>query len=805
MKVAALVSQDRGRSPSELALQVSQDRGRSPSELALQVHGLSELLNNISKILNKPSSHMYNAHAFKLLWHTYPLLLFTQVFQDRGRSPSELVLQVHGLSELLNNMSDLLNKPSSHMYNAHAFKGLWRTYPLLLITQVSQDRGRSPSELALQVHGMSELLNKLRSHIYEVSKDRGRSPSELALQVHDMSELLNKLRSHMYKVEKKAASGDAGMQVLSSRLNQLSYRVEAVESVSVAPTRQPDAGAVPSDISARGMGGSHNTMGNPLFSDNEDADSVTSHAIPKLDPICRVRLDEVQSMQTCHSDAILDLSSKLSILQLQVEAFHSTHGQACKAEAAQSPRGSAPGGGRDAVSRAEVEDMKDHMAVGTMDDQLQQTRTELAESKSFSDSVRRELGATQRQMGDLAEHVEDRISTMQQQMADHVDEELELLRQAAGSSSEKALGQELESVSSRLQGLSADVDSRLSDAVARMAQQEDRMDDLAEHVNDRMSAVQQRMADHVDTELEPLRQAAGASSEKAWGQELKLVSSRLQGLSADADARLSDAVARMAQQEDRVDTALARVNSLAAGVSEEDLFVRASDMAEVRRSLQSLEDRVEAALAHVSSLAARVSEEDPLVHVSDMAEVRSSLQNLEGKVDAAVDRVNSLAAGVSEEDPFVRASDLAEARSSLQSLVVALQERQELVMQRVEVAQRLQSPSRERSKEAALLNLSVQMQSEVDSIKEQVVLMSSDTTSQLSDFRDLISNMKQVQTESLSSHQASFAPALKKLSDRLDSDLKSLDEQVNGKISNMKQVQTESMKLPQASLPCLRS
>eukprot|EP00798_Chlamydomonas_sp_ICE-L_P016071 gene16071-22208_t len=44
--------------------------------------------------------------------------------QDQARSPSEPALQVHGLSELLNNMSDLLNNPSSHMYNAHAFKAL---------------------------------------------------------------------------------------------------------------------------------------------------------------------------------------------------------------------------------------------------------------------------------------------------------------------------------------------------------------------------------------------------------------------------------------------------------------------------------------------------------------------------------------------------------------------------------------------------------------------------------------------------------------------------------------------------------
>lgn len=32
-------------------------------------------------------------------------------------------------------------------------------------------------------------------------------------QVHDMSELLGKLRAHMYKLDKKVASGDAGTQV----------------------------------------------------------------------------------------------------------------------------------------------------------------------------------------------------------------------------------------------------------------------------------------------------------------------------------------------------------------------------------------------------------------------------------------------------------------------------------------------------------------------------------------------------------------------------------------------------------------
>eukprot|EP00798_Chlamydomonas_sp_ICE-L_P016073 gene16073-22210_t len=96
--------------------------------------------------------------------------------------------------------------------------------------------------------------------------------------------------------------------------------------------------------------------------------------------------------------------------------------------------------------------------------------------------------------------------------------------------------------------------------------------------------------------------------------------------------------------------------------------------------------------------------------------------------------------------------------------------------------------------QAALKELGDHLGSDLNSLHEQ-----------MNGFRDEMSNMKQVQTESMISHQAAFAPALKELSDRLDSDLNSLGERMTEEMSNMKQVQTESLSSHQAAFaPALK-
>ena len=59
---------------------------------------------------------------------------------------------------------------------------------------------------------------------------RSRSPSELSIQVHDMTELLNRLRSHLYKVEKKTVSSETAAADTAARINELCTRVEMLES-----------------------------------------------------------------------------------------------------------------------------------------------------------------------------------------------------------------------------------------------------------------------------------------------------------------------------------------------------------------------------------------------------------------------------------------------------------------------------------------------------------------------------------------------------------------------------------------------
>ena len=47
-----------------------------------------------------------------------------------------------------------------------------------------------------------------------------------------MSELLGKLRAHMYKLDKRSAAGEAGSAVLTSQLGQLATRVAVLEHES---------------------------------------------------------------------------------------------------------------------------------------------------------------------------------------------------------------------------------------------------------------------------------------------------------------------------------------------------------------------------------------------------------------------------------------------------------------------------------------------------------------------------------------------------------------------------------------------
>ncbi|GIL78136.1 hypothetical protein Vretimale_7421 [Volvox reticuliferus] len=79
-----------------------------------------------------------------------------------------------------------------------------------------------------------QMVEALQKQVLTVARDvastsasaEGRSsPNELSLRVHDMSELLNKLRAHMYKVEKKTSNNDQAVTLLTQRL-------QAVEQIS---------------------------------------------------------------------------------------------------------------------------------------------------------------------------------------------------------------------------------------------------------------------------------------------------------------------------------------------------------------------------------------------------------------------------------------------------------------------------------------------------------------------------------------------------------------------------------------------
>lgn len=64
----------------------------------------------------------------------------------------------------------------------------------------------------------------------------GRSgPSELALRVHDLGELLTKVRSQLYKVDKRGSNTEAAVSELSKHQVALAERLHILEA---APTAQ---------------------------------------------------------------------------------------------------------------------------------------------------------------------------------------------------------------------------------------------------------------------------------------------------------------------------------------------------------------------------------------------------------------------------------------------------------------------------------------------------------------------------------------------------------------------------------------
>ncbi|GAX75291.1 hypothetical protein CEUSTIGMA_g2736.t1 [Chlamydomonas eustigma] len=103
-----------------------------------------------------------------------------------------------------------------------------------------------------------------------VESMEGRGPSELSLQVHDMSELLNKLRAHMYKIDKRSAAGEAGTQVLSSQLSQLASRVAVLESENVALRAGSGGGG------SGGAATNTSSSVNPLFFDASGSPQIPS-------------------------------------------------------------------------------------------------------------------------------------------------------------------------------------------------------------------------------------------------------------------------------------------------------------------------------------------------------------------------------------------------------------------------------------------------------------------------------------------------------------------------------------------------
>ncbi|KAJ9506015.1 hypothetical protein QJQ45_002502 [Haematococcus lacustris] len=140
------------------------------------------------------------------------------------------------------------------------------------------------------------------------------SPNELALRVHDLSELVNKLRSHMWKVEKKIrtleGNNDASVQELAKRVDQLCSCMDQATS----------GGAAMLKLAADDAG-----IRNPLFLQPEEMNSRNAPTGTTDDQGTHLQLAALQQTQLELRDTMDTFNQSLAALTQQVQAASLQH------------------------------------------------------------------------------------------------------------------------------------------------------------------------------------------------------------------------------------------------------------------------------------------------------------------------------------------------------------------------------------------------------------------------------------------------------------------------------------------------
>ncbi|KXZ42542.1 hypothetical protein GPECTOR_137g649 [Gonium pectorale] len=155
-----------------------------------------------------------------------------------------------------------------------------------------------------------------------------RSPSELALRVHDMAELLNKLRSHTYKVEKKSGAAEQEMAAVKARLDALEARVGPPNALAASEQEAPySSGPDQEDVRER-QAGSH---ARPFVDDGDEIRRQLAYLMAQLALLSSQVGDErtatasslaqLQEQVTAASSAASCATACAQLLQEQQAAF----------------------------------------------------------------------------------------------------------------------------------------------------------------------------------------------------------------------------------------------------------------------------------------------------------------------------------------------------------------------------------------------------------------------------------------------------------------------------------------------------
>mmetsp|Transcript_26082 Transcript_26082/g.66351 ORF Transcript_26082/g.66351 Transcript_26082/m.66351 type:complete len:2106 (+) Transcript_26082:205-6522(+) len=513
-----------------------------------------------------------------------------------------------------------------------------------------------------------QVIEGVQKQLVMVARDQSaggmHSPSELAMQIHDISELVNKLRSHMYKVEKKASGSETSVQLVNSRVSQLAARLEALEHASM-----------------NGQG----TINNPLFSSPEDGSSRSM-------PAGAAQLAVLAEAQAELRSTVKGMGRDLQGLMQQVQQLSEVQAAAVQAGSSSSPselqelkQQVAYLMANHSASRAEAS-----RSVAEADERLAQLQQQQREAAAAAERVQNELMTVRRQLAAVVDSVEERLEAAQNasragsrslslnpgapmspvQAPPVSPADSAALTDPAYTAALEQLQQGMELLAERVSNASDDMGARVAAAEAAARAAADAAAAANEHASTaahaeavaalerQLASVQARVEDNaaVISMLSANSRAAGES--EATSAELRTLQQAVEELATRTAAHMSATAAVDHTVLDSISRDVEQLKAVASQLAGEVGEVRASTMQQQARSRS-------------------LGEEDPEVRASELASALSAVradqvlfaakvqEQLDQSVVAQVAARASLAAAVGQMEE--EQDSLREAVATLQS------------------------------------------------------------------------------------------------------------------------------------------